>query len=121
VPQAVLANVAQSGAPGSGGHDPADPRARQRGVRRLDTNEQRPAQGASGAPIAQIGRDRLADIGRQRQLLNAVALAMHPELAGAPVDVLQRQGGDLADTQPEPNEHRQDRKVAASADGAPVA
>ena len=42
-------------------------------------------------PALQIGGDRLADVGRQRQPVLAGALAAHHQLAGAPVDVIEPQ------------------------------
>ena len=42
-------------------------------------------------PAPQVGGDRLADVGGQRQPVLAAALAAHDQLARAPVDVIKRQ------------------------------
>ena len=68
----------------------------------------------------QAGRNRLADIGGQRQPLAAVALAADRDLPGAPADVLERERSDLGGAQPEPHERCQDREVAAAIGGVPV-
>jgi hypothetical protein len=51
---------------------------------------------------AKVGHQRLADIIRQRQLVNAAALAVHQQQPATPVDVIKPQAGDLARTQPQP-------------------
>ena len=56
--------------------------------------------------------DGFADVGRQRQALGAVALAVNDKLTSAPIDVVELKCGNLPRTQPETDERDQDRKIA---------
>jgi hypothetical protein len=62
--------------------------------------------------VAQILRDRLADIGRQRQPLDAAAFAAHDDLPRPPVKVVELKPGDLATAHSQPHQHHQDREIA---------
>jgi hypothetical protein len=90
-------------------------------VRRADAHEHRPVLRGCGPPITQVADDRFADVVRQRQPLRPRALAAHNQLAGAPVDVFQREGGDLPGAQPQPRQDGQDRQIPESDHGRPVA
>jgi len=61
-----------------------------------------------------ICHDRLPDVGGQRQPLAAISLAVHGDLTASPVHVLQPQRRELARPQSKPDQHRQDRQVAAT-------
>ena len=71
-------------------------------MRGADAHDQRPVQRGRRPPVLQVGNDRLADIGGQRQSFGASSLAGDPKLAGAPVDVIEPERGDLAGAQPQP-------------------
>jgi hypothetical protein len=64
---------------------------------------------------------RLADISRERQPVGLCALAMNRQLAGPPIDVIQRHGRDLARPQPEPREQHQDREITTAHTGSAIA
>src|SRR5690606_32209883 len=68
-----------------------------------------------GAPVAQIGGERFADVGRQRHDRPAAALAFDQELARPPVDIVEGEGRDLLRSKTEPREHHQ-RGIVALAD-----
>jgi hypothetical protein len=53
-----------------------------------------------GAVLSQ----RLTDIDRKRQVFSAPTLARDDDLARPPVHVVEREGSNLAGTQPEPNQ-----------------
>jgi hypothetical protein len=92
--------------------------------RRADPYEYLPAAtggGGVGPPGGQPGNDRLADIGRQRQLVLPVALAVDGDHAAPPVNVVQPQRRGLGRTQPQPHQHRQDRQVPPPHRGVPIA
>jgi hypothetical protein len=57
--------------------------------------------------------------GKWQQVIPA-ALAMDQQLAAAPVDVLERDRGDLAGAQPEPRQQQQDRVIAPTDRPPPV-
>jgi hypothetical protein len=120
VPQPVRAHPGQPGPPASPAHDLADRRRRQPPVGGAGRAEHchriaaRPAR-------HQIGGDRLADLGGQRQPFEPAPLAADRHLAPLPVDVGQLQGGDLGAAQAKPRQHEQDRVVAAACHGAAVA
>src|SRR5258708_3640657 len=44
---------------------------------------------AAGAPAGEVGRERLADLGWQREPVSAACLAAHRDLPGAPVHITQ--------------------------------
>ena len=75
---------------------------------------------AARTPASQPARQRLADISGQRQTLLAAALPADQQLARAPVDIRQPQRGDLAGTQPQPRQHRDDREIPPPDPRAPV-
>jgi hypothetical protein len=119
--QAMRADGPQASPSGGSAHDAADPNARQPTQRSLDTDEQRALLRAGRMAVMQVGRDRLADVGGQRQPIAAAALAADRDLPSAPADVIEQERGDLAGAYPESDEHRQDREVAAAAGGVAVA
>ena len=63
--------------------------------------EQRPALDP-GAPVGQVGSQRLTDIDGQGEAIPTRPLAPHHELAVVPVDVVEGKPCDLAGTKPEP-------------------
>lgn len=65
------------------------------------------------APLQVVGHG-LPHVDRERQQRVAVALARDADLAGAPVDVIDTERGDLPGAQPQPRQHDQDRVVAAA-------
>jgi hypothetical protein len=96
-------------------------------VGRGDTSSRRPhvAEEASGRrfapPLLQIGGDRLPDVDRQRERVEAAALSMDEDLAGPPVDVGHLQADDLDAPQPETDEDREHGEVTRPDEGGPVA
>ena len=122
VPQPVRADRREPGALGRRRDDAADrastPIARCGASAR---HEHRAVQRARRPPATQIAGQRAADIDRQGQPIIAVALAIDHHLAGTPVDVIERQAGDLAAAQPEPAHQHQDREIAPPDRSAPVA
>src|ERR1019366_8429048 len=79
--------------------------------------EVRPRCGA----LTRMNTLRSSAAGGRPHFLEAPALPPDADLAGPPVDVLQGQPRDLAGTQAQPDQHRQDRQVAAPIHGAGVA
>src|SRR5665213_960858 len=86
--------------------------------RRLGAQKNTPRR-ALGPAVAQVRRDRFADIRRKRQLAPA-ALAAHGELPRAPIDVIELQRHHFARSQSEPGQHQQDRIVAPSHRALPI-
>ncbi len=101
--------------------DERDPARRQPVMRRADAHEHRSVLRGRGTPFTQVPDDRDPDVMRQRQPFRPRALATHDQLTRAPVDVLQRQAGDLAGAQSQPRQHRQDRQIPAADHRRPVA
>jgi hypothetical protein len=94
---------------------------RQRPVRGMDPHEHGASLGRVWSTPPEPGGDRGAHIGRQRQLLNAVALTHNRELAPPPVDVVQSELGDLTGAQPEPGQQEQDRVISPTRRRVPIA
>jgi hypothetical protein len=88
-------------------------------VRRPDAGEDLTSVAAWPSPNEPAG-DRLADIGRQRQAFVLWSLAPDEQLAIAPVDVVQTQGGHLAGTQPQTREQHQHGEVTPPESAPPV-
>jgi len=65
------------------------------------SQEHLPMHGDLRAAPPQIRDDRLADVARQREAVLVTSLAVHHDLAGPPVDVIEAEAGDLAGAQPE--------------------
>ena len=103
----------------SADHDCEHSARGQRLVRSSHAQEEMPGFGG-GTGTAQIGRDGAPDIDRQGQAFVPVPFAPHDDLASAPVDVIQFQGGDLAGAQAQSDEHGQDREVTPAGRGAAV-
>src|SRR6266851_537134 len=82
--------------------------------------EQRPTR-ASGAPVSQIRCERLAQINRQRQTIDAATLASDDHLACPPVDAAEFEVGHLGCPQPKAGQQREDGEIAQSGRLAPVA
>ena len=57
--------------------------------------------------MGEVGDEGLADIDGQRETFDAAALAVHHELAGPPVDVVELQPGDLGGPQTETGQQDQ--------------
>ena len=70
------------------GEPSCSPPCRSRRDGGADSHEHATAKRAIGAASSEVGDDRLAHLDRQRQPIDARVLAMHHELSGAPVDVL---------------------------------
>jgi len=83
-------------------------------MKSLDPHEDRPAFGARGAAMAQIGSHRFPDVGGRREALGAVALAVHDDLARSPIDMVELKCRDFARPQPETDERGQDRHIPAT-------
>ena len=96
------------------------PAAGQADERRLHPQEHLPHRGRARAAAAQVRGDRLADIDRQRQLVHAVALAVHRELPGPPVQVVEAQRRDLVRPQPEPQDQHDHRVVTSTGGTSPI-
>ena len=69
----------------------------------------------------EVGDDGLTDVDRQGQLVAPASLAGDDDLAGAPVDVGELEGGHLAAPQTEPDKDGQDGEVAPADAGRPIA
>ena len=117
MPQPVGPDTRHPG-PGSGAVNCAGDRVgRHLGARSPGPQEQRPAAGAGPAPLAVAGQS-LADVGGYRQALPAVSLARDGQLPGAPVDIIELDGRDLASAQAKPCHHH-DHGVVTPAQGSP--
>ena len=104
----------------SAADDPADGLAGQRPGRRDHRGEHLAERGGRAA-VPQPVRDRGADVGRERQDVVLAALAADPDLAGAPVDVVQAEPGGFPGPQPEPGQQQDDRVVPLADRLVPVA
>jgi hypothetical protein len=102
VTQAVRSDLGGPGSSARAAHGRGDGAGRQRPDRRPRPQEHLPPT-AGRAPPTRVAGDRVADVGGQRQPVLAPTLAMDKQFPPAPVDVIQRQGGDLAAAQPEPS------------------
>jgi hypothetical protein len=60
----------------------------------------------------QVGCQGFADLGKQRQAMVNESLPRNHDLARFPVDVVEREGDDLACTQAKPGQKEDDRVVA---------
>lgn len=69
----------------------------------------------------EIAGDRLAHIYRQRQPVLPSAFAVHHQLAGPPVDVIQQQAGHLVPAQPKSHQHDNHGVVPSPQRGASIA
>ena len=94
--------------------DRRDSLAAQRSSRGEHRGEHVRATSTVAAASPQPAGHRLTDVGRQRQPLLTSALAANQDFAVTPVHVAQLQSRNLADPQPEPQQHREHREVAAS-------
>ena len=73
------------------------------------------------AATLQIPDQRLADIDRQRQPVQTVALPANDQLTTPPVEILELHRGNLPGAQPEPHQQQQDRVIPPSDRPPPVA
>ena len=71
--------------------------------------------------MAQVAGHGLAHVDRQRKTFGTVGFTADDDFSGAPVHILQLQGRNLAGSQPEANQHGQDREVPSADFGAPIA
>jgi hypothetical protein len=69
----------------------------------------------------QPGGDRLAHVVGQREPIELRSFAEDHKLAGAPVDVLEAECGDLSGAKAEARQHHEHGEVAPSVGGAPIA
>jgi hypothetical protein len=72
-------------------------------------------------PVAEVVDDRLTDVGRKRHRLVATGLAVHDELTGSPVEVVEHHRRDLSGAQPEAGEEKKDRVVPSPLVACPIA
>jgi hypothetical protein len=105
----------------SGSSQLGHPAGAERAMRRLDPYEYRPPVGRCRTAAKQIRSDRLTDVPGQWQTFVTICFAMHHDLAGSPIDVVERKLGDFGRPQAETDQHGQDREVAAAIQGAVVA
>lgn len=112
--QAVGVDPAEPGAATGGGHDLQHASACEGIVGRPDSHKYCPALGGPGTAVAQIGRHRFADIGRQGKVFDAASFAPYENLTGPPIQVVKLELGDFPRPQAETNQHGQDREVAAA-------
>jgi len=70
--------------------------------------------------VAKVVHDRLPGIDRQGQPVDPRSLAVNHDLARPPIDVVERQRGDLAATQPQSGQQHQDRVIAAPGRCRPI-
>lgn len=94
VAQPMSPNARQPGPVTRRAHHPRDSAPVHALAWRGHPQKQRPALATWSA--TQVRHDRLADIGRQRQHVLAVALAVEQQHPGPPVDVVQDDRSDLA-------------------------
>jgi hypothetical protein len=71
-------------------------------VRREPPDEHRTSKRAGRPPSTQIVDQGTADVARERQLVISMSLAVDRDRSGAPIDLIERQPGDLTTAQPEP-------------------
>ena len=101
VPEPVRARTRQPGPVTGGPYDRRDTGGRQPVPGREHPQEQQAAR--QGRPAAAgVAGQRLAGIGGKRQPFPAASLAADHDLAVPPVDVIEGQGRDLPDAQPQP-------------------
>ncbi|WP_245435226.1 hypothetical protein [Mesorhizobium sp. WSM3879] len=110
----VGVDPAEPGAAIGGGHDLRHASACEGIVGRPDSHKYCPALGGPGTAVAQIGRHRFADIGRQGKVFDAASFAPYENLTGPPIQVVKLELGDFPRPQAETNQHSQDREVAAA-------
>jgi hypothetical protein len=88
-------------------------RSRKTGPRRLHANKHL-TRFACGPIQAQIGCERLTDIYRQGHPVVQQTLAANEDLAGPPVEVVESESNDLASTEAEAGEQKENRIVPAA-------
>src|SRR3954453_15425051 len=113
-------DVAQPGALPGSVDDVADAAGGQLAMRCVDADEDAAALRRGGASASQVGRDRRADAGGERQALATVPLPHDPELTDVPVDVVQAQTGHLSRPEAQTAQQEHDRVVTAPRRPAPV-
>ena len=104
-----------------GGHDLGYPDGAEGTMRRLDPYEHRPAMGARRTAAMQVRSERFTDVSGQRETFGTIRFAMHDDLTGSPIDIIERKRGNFASPQAETDQHGQDREVAAAVPSAAVA
>jgi hypothetical protein len=120
VAQPVRSPPRQPGPVAGPAHDLADRLRRQLPVRPPHGHEHCPRR-AAGTAVGQPLGKRLPSRGRQREPLDAAALARDRDLADPPVNIAQLKAGDLGAAQPKPRQKRQDRVIAAAHERRAVA
>jgi hypothetical protein len=119
--QTMSVNLPKAGASSGGGHDLGHPAGTKRTMRSLGPYEYRPAMGARWTAAMQVRSHRFTDVRGQRQTFGTVRFTTHDDFAGSPIDIVEYKLGDFARPQAEPDQHGQDREVAAAVLGVAVA
>src|SRR5271165_1802233 len=114
-------DLPKAGASTGSSHHLGHPAGTERAMRRLDPYEYRPPVGRCRTAAVQVRSDRFTDVRGQWQTFGTVRFATHDDLAGSPIDVVERKLGDFGRPQAETDQHGQDCEVAAAIAGAAVA
>jgi hypothetical protein len=93
---------------------------RQRSVRRERAQEHRTTP-AVPTRVTQARDEGLSDLAGEREPIRLAALAMDRQLPSTPVDVVERERGDLARAQPQTRQQHQDRVITPADRGRSVA
>ena len=83
-------------------------------MRSLDPYEYRSAMSARRPTAMQVRSDRFTDVRGQRETFGTICFTTHNDLAGSPIDIVERKLGDFGRPQAETDQHGQDREVAAA-------
>ncbi len=97
--QPVGAEGRQPGARAGTPHDRGNAETAEPFERGCGSQEHLPARAAGPSP-GQVTGNRLADVGWQGEAVEAAALAVHNDFAGAPVDVTEAERRHLAGSEP---------------------
>ena len=102
------------------GHRTANAQTRQATKRSSNRDEEVPSR-TGRSSLTRIRSESRADVARQREHVVARALAVHRDLAGSPIDVLDPQCGDLTATKADPDQQRQHGAIATTDRGPEIA
>jgi hypothetical protein len=114
-------DLPKAGASSGGSHDLGHSAGAERAMRRLDPDEYRPAMGARRTAAVKVHSHRFTDVRGQWETFDTICFTTHNDLAGSPIDILERKLGDFGRPQAETDQHAQDREVAAAVPSAAVA
>jgi hypothetical protein len=106
---------------GSPLHNVRDSAGREGPVWSPNADEDGAALGRSGTTASQVCSDRLANVRRQRQTLDTIALASDDELAWTPVEVIETERADFTGAQAEPDEQQEHRVISPAFSRSPIA